>query len=132
MMARARIERFLRYATVGVISNLLGYGVFLALLFSGLAPVLTTGLTYLIMVSVSYFVNRRWSFRSANSHAEDLWRYLLAYGVGLGVSMLSMAFLERLMHPAVAQVLVIGLAAMSIFATLEGLRFGRTPATRSR
>ena len=117
--------RFTRYAIVGLVTNLAGYGLFLLLLFADIAPVIASGITYVMMVSGSYMTNRRWTFRSQGSHARDLTRYLLAYGVGLLVAMLSMYVLAGILHPALAQIAVIGLAAVTIFATLECLRFGK-------
>lgn len=118
-------RRFARYGAVGVLTNLSGYGLFLALLFAGLSPVKSTVLVYLLMVLASYLANRRWTFRSGNSHVRDMPRYLVAYGVGLLVAMGTMYILAQLMHPALAQIVVIGLAAIVIYATLEFLRFGR-------
>lgn len=119
------VSRFLRYGTVGVLVNFSGYGLFLFLLFAGLPPVPATGITYVVMVLTSYLVNRNWTFRSQRSHASDVPRYLLAYGIGLVVAMGAMYLLSDLLNPALAQVFVIVLAALVIYASLELVRFGR-------
>ncbi|WP_241147934.1 GtrA family protein [Minwuia thermotolerans] len=113
---------------MGILCNLLGYGLFLILHFAGLNPVLVSGITYIIMVSVSYLVNRTWAFRSRCSHSRDMPRYLLAYFIGLVAAMGSMHVLIFFMHPALAQIIVIGLAAIIIYVSLEILRFGRSVA----
>ncbi len=125
MKGAGLVSRFLRYGTVGVLVNLSGYGLFLCLLFAGLPPVPATGTTYVVMVLTSYLVNRSWTFRSQRSHASDVPRYMLAYGIGLAATTGAMHLLVGLMDPALAQVIVIVLAAFVIYASLELVRFGR-------
>lgn len=117
--------RLTRYGMVGIITNLSGYGVFLALLHAGMPPILTTGITYVIIVAASYYANRRWSFRSTTTHSMDVPRYLLAYGIGLAVAVAAMYVLSAILLPAFAQLIVILLSAISIYSSLEMLRFGR-------
>jgi len=120
-----RRKRFFRYGIVGLLANVMGYGMFLLLLFMGTSPVLATGITFVVMVSVGYVANRRWTFRSREAHARDLTRYLAAYSAGLMVAMGAMYVLAGFMPPALAQVGVIGLSAIVIFFSLEFLRFGQ-------
>ena len=118
-------SRFLRYGVIGLLTNFFGYLFFIALLSTGLPAVLTTGITYVSMVGASYVVNRRWTFRSDSSHARDVPRYVIAYGIGFLVSIGSMHALARYLHPEIAQVLVIGLSAVVIYSALELFSFGR-------
>jgi len=117
--------RLMRYIAVGLLANLAGYVLFLVFLIAGMAPVPASGITYVVMVSASYLANRKWAFRSQGSHARDLPRYLLAYGIGLLVALISMYVLSAILHPALAQIVVTGLAAVVIYASLELLRFGK-------
>lgn len=121
--------RLIRYGTVGVLTNLGGYALFLTLLTAGLPPVPTTGITYFSLVAFSYFANRNWTFRSVNSHSRDITRYAIAYGLGLILALVAMHFLSALMHPAIAQIFVICLTAVAIYGSLELLRFGQ-PSSR--
>lgn len=118
-------SRLMRYGTVGLVANLLGYLFFIVLLSVGLAAVVATGITYVTMVGASYLANRHWTFRSDSSHTRDLPRYLAAYGIGLMVALGSMHMLASHLHPAVAQLLVIGFSALSIYTFLELVGFGR-------
>lgn len=126
------IARIVRYGVVGIITNLSGYGCFLALLMAGTHPVMTTGITYLIIVAVSYFANRRWTFRSKSTHSRDVLRYLIAYSIGLVVAVGAMHVLSNLLHPAIAQIVVIILSAIVIYMSLEILRFGRMEENDAR
>jgi putative flippase GtrA len=114
-----------RYGTVGLISNLLGYLFFLVLLSAKLPAVLSTGVTYVTLVGASYLANRRWTFRSDSSHARDVPRFLLAHAVGFIASILAMHVLSAGFHPAIAQLVVISVAAAMIYTVLELVSFGR-------
>lgn len=126
MISLESIARIARYGIVGIVTNLLGYLLFLAMLFGGMPAVLTSGVTYLIIVPASYYANRRWTFRSGSTHSKDIPRYLIAYGVGLAAAVGGMKVLSAILHPALAQLLVIVLAAAAIYISLVILRFGRS------
>lgn len=117
--------RFTRYGVVGLATNAAAYAVFLLFLALGCPPVWATGIVYVAATVTSYIMNSRWSFKSQASHGHDVPRYLLSYGIGFVVSIASMALLTRLMHPAIAQILVIGITAVVIFSSLELMKFGR-------
>lgn len=120
------MARIARYGMVGIIANLSGYGLFLALLFAGMPPVLTTGIIYLIIVSATYYSNRRWTFRSNSAHSRDALRYVIAHSIGLTIAVGTMHFISALLHPAIAQIVVMIVAALVIYTSLEVLGFGRT------
>lgn len=113
-----------RYGIVGAITNLSGYGLFLAMLQTGLPPAVTSGITYLVIVAISYYAHRRWSFNSKTTHSKDAPRYIFAYLIGLVVAMVAMYILSAILKPAIAQLIVILVSAGSIYMTLEILRFG--------
>ena len=121
---RAELGRLSRYGLAGLTTNFLLYLAFLSLIALGVHPILASGLCYVAGVSLSYVVNRRWTFASQASHARDLPRFVASYGLGLLVTFLSMAFLIRVISPAVAQLLTIGITAMSIYLCLRVFRFG--------
>lgn len=49
----------------------------------------------------------------------------MSYLIGLIIAISGMYLLLKIMHPALAQILVIGLAAFFIYVSLEIMRFGR-------
>lgn len=109
---------------MGVASNFIGYLFFLFLIRLSVEPVIATGLTYVTILTGNYIVNRIWVFRSRGNHASDAPRYLLAYGIGFVTSMGSMKLLSGHMRPEFAQIFVILLSALVIYASLVLLRFG--------
>ena len=117
--------RFVRYGLVGVLINLLGYGLFLGLHYAGMPPVMAASLCYVAGVAMSYMLNRSWTFASSDSHLRDLPKFLLAYGIGLASTLLTIALLTLWLPPELAQILNIALTALVIYASLRLLRFGR-------
>lgn len=71
--------QFIRYAAVGVLSNLVLYLVYLALTAQGLGHKLAMTIVYLSGVSVTFIFNRNWSFRHAGAVSPALVRYFVAY-----------------------------------------------------
>lgn len=123
-MLRSEARRFSKYGIVGLGSNAVLYLLFVLLVFLGLSPVVTAGICYVLGVVASYVLNRRWSFGSPNSHARDVPRFALAYGVGLVSTLVTISLLLLWLPPEVAQILNIGITALIIYAMLRLLRFG--------
>lgn len=121
----AELKRFAKYATAGVLTNLLAYAAFLALLWSAVTPTVSSAGAYAFGLTLSYVVNRRWAFRSNARHRTDLPRFGVSYGIGLAYTILTMAALSQLIAPEVAQVLVTLSCAGVIYFCLMLLRFGR-------
>lgn len=123
--SRTLVDRsFYRYAIVGVGSNLTVYLVFVALIWSGVSAVSAAAICYAIGLTISYLVNRRWSFESTASHRSDLTRFLFAYGVGLLATLVFISVLTHFLRPEFAQILNIGLTAIVIYACLKLSGFG--------
>lgn len=124
-------RRIGKFAILGIASNGLCYLLFLGLLFAGVSAVASNALCYLFGFTISYVGNRRWTFRSANSHRADLVRFGCAHLVGFSSSVVSMALLVRVMPAPLAQIVTIGISAVVIFIALQLLRFGRSASPQS-
>lgn len=123
--AASRLRRFSKYVLVGLFTNGSIYLLFLGMIWVGLHPIAASGLCYAIGVAASYLLNRRWTFQSTSTHTRDMIRFAIAYGVGLLVTLLSMFLLLKVLTPALAQLVTIGVTAVAIYSALELLRFGR-------
>lgn len=122
---RSEITRLTRYGVVGLFTNGSIYLVFLVMIWIGIYPVLASGLCYGLGVALSYLLNRRWTFNSQGAHRQDLPRFILAYGIGLLVTLISMWRLIQIMIPELAQLVTAVVTAVSIYASLRLLRFGQ-------
>lgn len=75
-------SQFWRYAVVGVASNALLYGLYIALTAVGLLPLVAMSLMYALGVLQTFTFNRRWSFASRTAMPSAFARYLMAYAFG--------------------------------------------------
>jgi putative flippase GtrA len=122
--ASSEARRFSRYGIVGLATNLSLYLVFVLLLRLGVSPLMSVGLCYGLGVVMSYLLNRRWTFASNDRHGRDLPKFLLAYGVGLVSTLLTISLLLRWLPAELAQIVNIGITAVVIYICLRLLRFG--------
>jgi putative flippase GtrA len=124
-------KSLLRYGTVGLLSNASLYVVFVGLIWAGLSAPLTAAVCYGLGLSISYVMNRAWSFESNASHARDLPRFLICYGVGFVATMIFIVILTRWMRPEIAQILNIGLTAIVIYGLLRVTGFGKDQVAKN-
>lgn len=91
-MSAHATSQFIRYATVGLASNLVLYLAYLALTAAGFESKVAMSLLYLLGVVQTFGFNRRWSFRHGGMRGPAFVRYCTTYALGylinLGVLML--------------------------------------------
>lgn len=71
----------LLYAIVGVANTIVGLGVIFALMYVGVKPEVANPIGYVVGFLNSYFLNKKFTFKSANSHKKDFVRFGVAMGV---------------------------------------------------
>lgn len=76
------MQRFFTYALIGVLTNVLGYAIYLYLTCLWDAPKLTMTALYFVGVSTGFLVNRRFTFQHDASIGVTGVRYLLVEVVG--------------------------------------------------
>ena len=112
---RKTAGQFIRYATVGLISNALGYLLYLAFTAAGMEHKMAMTLLYGVGVAQTFFFNKRWSFRHGGMHGPAFARYCIAYGLGYVLNLLALLVLvDRLSYPheIVQGLMVLSLAVM--------------------
>lgn len=124
-MPRNEIQRLYRYGTVGIATNLVLYFVFVLFLRLGLAATVAAVLCYGLGVIMSYVLNRYWTFSSTVTHRRDIPKFLLAYGIGLVSTLLTIMLLMLWLPPELAQIINIGLTALVVYGSLRLFRFGQ-------
>jgi len=117
-----------RFATVGLVSNLLLYGAYLGLTSLGMAPKLAMSALYAFGVLSTYAVNSLWSFGRPRLSADTFKRYLSAQGLGYVFNFgLLWGLVDQLHLPHQAvQALAIVLVAVLLFALNRYWVFART------
>lgn len=109
--------QFLRYASVGLASNLLLYLAYLGLTTLGVGHKTAMTTLYITGVLMTFLANRNWSFKHQGFARTAFVRYVIAYALGyvLNLGLLwSGADLLRLPHQGV-QAVAIGVVAISVF-----------------
>lgn len=82
-MSDARIlVQFLRYAVVGLASNLVLYFAYLALTVSGMGHKTAMSLLYAVGVLQTFYFNRTWSFGHDGPSSATFLRYMTSYVLG--------------------------------------------------
>ena len=82
MMDVGTFGQFLRYATVGVASNLLLYLAYLGLTIFGLGHKTAMTLVYVLGVLSTFIANRGWTFNHQGMAQTAFIRYVIAYVLG--------------------------------------------------
>lgn len=117
MLDASTIRQFSRYATVGLLSNAALYLAYLAITTAGVGHKLAMSILYITGVTITFFVNRRWSFNHEGLAHSAFVRYVIAYIIGYFVNLLILfIFVDNLLFPHQAiQAAAIFIVAISLF-----------------
>lgn len=105
----------LRFAIVGLTSNLVLYLFYLTLTGLGLGHKTTMTLLYTIGILQTFFFNKRWTFEHDGATRKAFIRYLAAYAFGYLLNLLVLLILvdqQGLPHQWVQGIMIITLAGM--------------------
>ena len=75
-------RQLVRYAVVGLASNLLCYLGYLALTALGMDPKLAMSILYAVGVLQTFIVNKKWTFEHGGTRGTAFYRYCSAYAMG--------------------------------------------------
>ena len=102
------MNQFSRFLSVGVANTALGYAVIFGCMYlAGLSPELSNAAGYAVGLLFSYFLNRHFTFRSAQQRSMEFVRFgivfLVAYTANLAVLTVLVRTLE--VHGGLSQVI---------------------------
>jgi putative flippase GtrA len=102
------MNQFSRFLLVGVANTALGYAVIFGCMYlAGLSPELSNAAGYAVGLLVSYFLNRHFTFRSAQRRSTEFVRFgivfLVAYTANLAVLIVLVRTLE--VHAGLSQLI---------------------------
>ena len=109
------LTQFVRYAIVGLASNLIGYLLYIVLTSVGLGPKLAMSLLYGLGVLQTFLFNKRWTFEHRGARGSVFFRYCLAYSLGYVVNFWVLLILVDQLgfpHEVVQGVMILSLAVM--------------------
>lgn len=127
---RVLARQFSAFVVVGLIAAVAHYGALIGLVEARLlGPVPATLLGFLAGATVSYLLNRRFSFVSDRPHREALWRFGVVSSVGFVVTGVMMAALTGLigMPYLPAQVVTTGIVLFWNFLANRAWTFSEPP-----
>lgn len=115
------IMQIIRYGVVGVITNLLGYLVYLFVTWLGVDPKVTVGVLYPIAATIGYFGHSKYSFSHDERHRDAMPRYVVAHVVGyLSNILLLYVFVDKLHYPhQLVQLMAIFILVFYFFIVLR-------------
>ena len=131
-------RQFTKYAVVGFASNFILYCFYLLLTTISLAPHTAMTIAYAAGLTITYLVNRSWTFAYSGPGRATLLRYVLVYGLGYVVNFaLLSVMVDRLGYPhQVVQAFLILLLAISLFLVqknwvFDNAKIAAVPAARA-
>ena len=115
------LRQFFTYAMIGVLTNVLGYAVYLILTYLWGAPKLTMTALYFVGASIGFLANRRFTFRHDGVIGVAGVRYLLAQFAGYLVNLvLLLLFVDWFDFPhRIVQAIAIVVVAIFLFVVLR-------------
>lgn len=97
---RQTVGQLTRYGVVGLLSNTVGYLLYLAFTAAGMGPKLAMSLLYAMGVVQTFFFNKRWSFRHGGAHGPAFVRYCMTYAIGYLINLgMLYSLVDRLHYP---------------------------------
>ena len=127
------ITQLLRFAAVGVASNLIGYGLYLFVTYLGSSPKLAMTVLYGIGVFTGFVGNRKYTFAHQGKLMATGRRYLMAHGVGYLINLAAqLIMVDHLGYShQLAQALGICVVAAFIFFVFKYFVFVNADETKS-
>lgn len=131
LLTREATVRFLRYAGVGVISNVAGYLLYLLITWLGLGPKTAMTTLYGAGAAIGFIGNRQWAFKHRGSVLQSALRYGAAHLCGYGLNLCMLFYLtDRLGYPhQLVQALAVVVVAIFLFMALNLFVFPRSSHT---
>lgn len=107
----------LRYGIVGLLSNAVGYCLYLLLTNAGMGHKLAMTLLYVVGTLQTFVFNKNWSFKYKQNDRTALLRYLATYALGYVVNLIALVTLVDRAHlpHAIVQAAMIFVIALLVF-----------------
>jgi putative flippase GtrA len=117
LFSKETLRQFFTYALIGMVTNILGYTIYLFLTYLWGAPKLTMTALYFVGASIGFIANRRFSFRHDGGIGVAGVRYLLAQVAGYLLNLvLLLLFVDWFDFPhQIVQAIAILIVAIFLF-----------------
>jgi putative flippase GtrA len=127
------VKQFSRFVLVGVLNTVLGYCVIFACMYVAHWSAEVSNMTgYAVGLTVSYLLNRTYTFNSTQRRHTEMLRFLAGFGACYGANMLALMVLIHQfgVHEGVSQVIAGAVYVMASYLVNKHFVFA-APRTRS-
>jgi putative flippase GtrA len=109
------IEKIIRFGVVGIMSNAIGYSLYLLFTWLGVPYMIATTVLYIIGTIMGYFGNKKFTFGDTQQIHKTIFWYVLAYlGGYLILYAMLYVFVER-MHVFHAYVQLVAIVVVAVY-----------------
>lgn len=121
-------KQFIRYGLIGIVSNLLGYLLFLLITYWGVEPKMAMSVLYAVGAAIGFFGNRQWTFSHSGTLLGAGARYFIAQIFGYLINFLILlVFVDGFGYPHQwAQAGAIFVVAGFLFVSFKYFVFPKT------
>ncbi len=120
--------QFLRYLIAGLINTAVGYGAFWALLnFFPVAPGLANAASYVVALSLSYFLNKYFVFGLRTAFGPSVPKFIVAFLISFVINQIVLVIFFRVLNwaPEMAQIPAMASYTLSFFLLNRNFVFSR-------
>jgi putative flippase GtrA len=132
---REFIRQSLRFGAVGLLNTAIGLlAIYSVLFFFNTNPAIANAIGYAIGLTISFRLNRIWTFSDNQSIREVLPSYLMAVAASylLNLSVMMLSFYHLNVDPYLSQFFGIGIYTITMFMACKLFVFKRTVGNRNR
>jgi len=98
LLEKQTITQILRYGSVGVAHNFIGYLIYLLIVSEGIDPKMAVTICFPFGATFSYFTNKRWTFSYAGAYKKSISRFCIAHLLGYGLNILMLYYFVNVLH----------------------------------
>ncbi|MWV61333.1 GtrA family protein [Helicobacter saguini] len=88
----------IKYALVGVVNTCVGFGITILLTFLGIIPEIANVIGNAVGILNSYILNKKFTFKSQNTHKRDFTRFIIAMGISYLANLAALSLCYRILH----------------------------------
>ena len=120
---RKTFMQFVTYNLVGIVNTLLGFSIIFSLMFSGLSATLSNFIGYAIGAVLSYYLNRKYTFKSTTNVKAEALKFFAVLFVAYILNFITLQWLLEFLNPYFAQLISAVVYTLSSFLLAKFMVF---------
>jgi Predicted membrane protein len=117
--------QILKYLLVGIINTIVGYGIIFFLMFVGVSPEISNIVGYAVGISVSYVLNKIYTFQSKAHPKKEFPKFVLSLLASYTLNFLTLVLCIHILkiNPYISQIISGAVYTLSGFVFLKYFAF---------